>query len=118
MEYQQAIVRAPRMSRINWTQTATITLAAFIGCLAALALLVVVYRSFLAKSHSYRVAKLERLENEIHGAENELADLNYRVDQGKRKPFKVLAKELADELEQEEVDETPKGERVATTPAV
>ncbi|MVM34994.1 hypothetical protein GO755_33510 [Spirosoma sp. HMF4905] len=117
MEYQQAVVRAPRMSRINWTQTTTITIAAFIGCLAALALLVVVYRSFLAKSHTYRLAKLERIENQIHEAENELADLKFEADQGKKRIVRPPVIEQDDE-DTEPVDATPKGEKIATTPAV
>lgn len=91
MEYQQAVVRAPRMSRINWTQTTTITIAAFLGCLAAMALLFYLYRSFLGKSIRERMARLDQLDSHIDEQEGELQDLNLRIESARRRTVKPVS---------------------------
>ena len=125
MEYQQALVRAPRMSRVNWTQTTTITIAAFLGCLGAMALLFFLYRSFLGKSIRERMFKLDLLDSQINESEEDLQDLNIRIDSARRRapnptptPIKVDSEKDEENEELQTKPEEPKGEPIPTIPVV
>lgn len=130
MEYQQAVVRAPRMARINWTQTTTITIAAFLGCLAAMALLFYLYRSFLGKSIRERMARVDQLDRQTDEAEDYLSELNNgiqsanrNVSNNQRRAAPVVTATVTSLDDDDENDEnieleTPKGEPVATIPVV
>lgn len=113
------------MSRVNWTQTTTVTIAAFIGCLAAVAVLVLLMQTLLGKAIRERMAKLDQLDTLIDASTDELTELNRRKevarkDDGKRKPVTQAPKPEVKEPEPEAKndDDTPKGEPISTTPTV
>lgn len=67
------------MSRINWTQTTTITIAAFIGCLGAFAILIVVYKRWIGQAIQKQTAQLDNLEHRVGQAYDELREVNNDV---------------------------------------
>lgn len=68
-DYQPGAIQPPkRISRVNWTQATTITVAAFVGCLLAMAAAVLLYKYMLGKAIQAKQAELNALSNRIDDA--------------------------------------------------
>lgn len=52
-----------QMTKINWTQTTTMVVASFVGCLAALLIIFFLSRYFLKREISAALEKLDELKN-------------------------------------------------------
>lgn len=130
MDYQQPQqpVRPANISRVNWKQTTTFTLAAFVACLVALVAAAFVYKYMLGKKVQQDTAKLNKLQQEVEHQTQLLAEVKAgrpAVNQ-KTKPASsaVPPKQAnANETAQQSDDDTetqtePLGTRVETKPAV
>ncbi|GAB3568830.1 hypothetical protein GCM10027578_22140 [Spirosoma luteolum] len=62
---QPGAAKPPRQTRVNWTQTVTITLAACVGCLLALGACWMLYRHLLGSAIRAKSAELDALQNRI-----------------------------------------------------
>ncbi|GEM_PF-5558089 len=84
---QPSAAKPPRMGRVNWTQATTTTVAAFIGCLLALAACVLIYKYMLSDVIRRKQAQLDALSNQVD-------DITYRVvgPAEKRKPIASYAR--------------------------
>lgn len=146
MEYQQAQVRPARLTRVNWTQTTTILIAAFVGCLTAFALVALAYKYKVGQALRAQSAKLDQVQREIDQANEDLRDIidstaqldeRYRrmtqartaeltrSDPGREKPAKTApvtyAESIPDEEPQKEENDSDKpltGTPVETIPTV
>ena len=110
MEYNQALIR-PRMSRVNWPQTITITLAAFVGCLVAMLVAGIVFKLLLSKHVQRQVDQAEAAERRLQTANDNSKPRPGVVRSGETRPG-VVRQDVepvaprTDEHENEDVEET------------
>jgi H+/gluconate symporter-like permease len=131
MDYPQPAqpIRPANISRVNWKQTTTFTLAAFVACLVALVAAAFVYKYMLGKKVQQDTAKLSKLQQEVEHQQQLLADVKAgrpAVNPKTKPASSAVPSKTAnnDEAAQQSDDESetqtaePTGTRVETTPAV
>jgi Tfp pilus assembly protein PilO len=77
MEYPQQtqLVRPTNTGRINWTQTTTMIVAAFIGCLLALFAGLMLYKHLMAKKIKQEATRLDQIKLTYQQQETALGEL-------------------------------------------
>ncbi|GAB3761408.1 hypothetical protein [Spirosoma pomorum] len=95
MDYPQPtqLARPTSTGRINWTQTTTMTVAAFIGCLLALTAGLMLYRHLVAKAVRAETARLDQLRLTCQQQESALNDVVQQRKQLQTKSVKTATEE-------------------------